>query len=118
MLIAFRTPSRHKGDIEWRQMRAPKQRSGLARFAYAIGGLLLILAGVLLVILGSNEFLELDLAGWTPPPEAPGLIVIGFLLFFRSARRVRGDEDHDPDSRRALPRDIDERLDDVFEDDR
>lgn len=100
--------------------RVPKQRSGIARFIYAVGSLLLIMAGALLIILGSNGFLVLELAGWTVPPEAPGLIVmgLGFLLFFRSARRVRDGDDHDPDSHRALPRDIEERLDDVFDDDR
>ncbi len=99
---------------------APKQRSGLVRFAYAVGGLTLFLAGVLLIILGSDGVLVIELAGWTVPPEAPGLIVmgLGFLLIFRSARRVRDGDDHDPDSHRALPRDIEERLDDVFDDDR
>lgn len=95
---------------------ARKPRSRLARFGLALAAIVLILAGALLVILGSSGLFTLDAVGL--PAETPGLIVValGFFTLFRSGRRVTG-QDHDPESHHAFPRDVRDDLDRLHDDD-
>jgi len=92
----------------------PKELSGFARFGLAVLALLIILSGVGLIIAGSSGLFALD----PIPSEAPGLafIALGFYVLVRSGRRGNG-ELHDPDSHRALPRDVEDQLESRYDDD-
>lgn len=91
-----------------------KELSGLARFGLAVLAVLIILSGGALIIAGSSGLFALD----PVPAEAPGLAVIalGFYVLFRSGRRGKG-ELHDPDSHRVLPRDVEDQLESLYDDD-
>lgn len=92
----------------------PRELPGFARFCVAVLGLLLFLAGAGLVIAGSSELFSLG----PVPAEAPGLAVIalGFYAIYRSGRRAKG-ELHDPNSHRAFPRDVEDQLESMDDDD-
>jgi hypothetical protein len=88
------------------------------RFVLALGGIVLFLAGALLIIAGSSGAFSLDAVGL--PAEAPGLVVLllGVYTFFRSGREVRGDgRDDDPESHLAFTRDVRDSLDSLHDDD-
>ena len=79
---------------------SPNRRSRLASFGIAMGALVLILAGVLLLILGSSEQSFVQAFGTTVTAVVSGLIVMGMGLvaLFHSARRIKGGGDNDPES--------------------
>ncbi|NKB58025.1 MAG: hypothetical protein GKS00_17010 [Alphaproteobacteria bacterium] len=96
-----------------------KPRSRLARFGFALGGITIILAGVLLLIMGSSELFALDLFGLTIPAETPGAIVmvVGFVVFFFSGRRTSDTGDHDPEEHLPFTRDVRDDMDSMHSDD-
>ena len=65
-----------------------------------MGGIALILAGALLVILGDSDLFSVDILGATITLAAPGLIVVGlgFVVLFLSGRQLKGGGDYDPES--------------------
>lgn len=93
----------------------PKELPGFARFCVALLGLVLFLSGAGLVIAGSSEAFSLG----PVPAETPGLavIVLSFYAMYRSGRRAKG-EVEDPDSHRVLPRDIEDHLESLDDEDR
>ena len=99
---------------------SPRKRiSGLARFGLSTLAILLLLSGALLIIVASNGLFSLDAIGL--PAEAPGLAVIAlsFYVMYLARRDVADDgQDSDPDSHRAFPRDVEDQLDAMDDDDR
>lgn len=85
--------------------------SRLKRFGYALAGVATIVAGVLLVILGTTEFFSLDTLGLPIPNETPGLTVMlaGLYLLYRGRHSSWGD--HDPEEHLPFTRDVRDDLD-------